>query len=61
MQEAFAGSHGQLRKSLHAKEGKNISSAKLEKATHSDNETLRKRAQLAKTAKKIGQRRAMKG
>ena len=40
---------GSLRKALHAKEGENISAKKLEKATHSDNPKLAKRARLAET------------
>ena len=38
---------GALRKSLHAKEGEPIPAKKLEKAAHSDNEKLAKRARLA--------------
>lgn len=40
---------GALRKSLHVKEGENIPEKKLEKAEHSDNPTLRRRAVLART------------
>lgn len=40
---------GALRKSLHVKEGEKIPEKKLEKAEHSDNPTLRKRAVLART------------
>lgn len=43
---------GSLRKALGAKEGQNIPAKKLEKATHSDNPTLRRRAILAETMKK---------
>lgn len=42
---------GALRKALHVPEGKNIPSGKLEKASHSENPTLAKRANLAKTLK----------
>lgn len=42
---------GALRKSLHVKEGEPIPAKKLDKAAHSSNPTLRKRAALAKTLK----------
>jgi hypothetical protein len=42
---------GSLRKALHVPEGKNIPSGKLEKATHSENPALAKKANLAKTLK----------
>lgn len=42
---------GSLRKALHVPEGKNIPSGKLEKAAHSENPTLAKKANLAKTLK----------
>jgi hypothetical protein len=44
---------GALHKELHVKEGKKIPEKKLEKAEHSKNPTLRKRANLAKTLKKM--------
>ena len=44
---------GALRKELHVKKGKNISEKKLEKAAHSDNPKLAKRANLAKTLRGI--------
>jgi hypothetical protein len=44
---------GSLRKSLHAKKGKKIPEAKLEKAEHSKNPKTRKRAVLAETLKKM--------
>ena len=44
---------GALHKELGVKEGKKIPAKKLEKAEHSKNPTLRKRANLAKTLKKI--------
>lgn len=44
---------GALRKSLNVKKGKKIPEAKLEKAEHSKNPTLRKRANLAETLKKM--------
>ena len=42
---------GALRKELHVPEGKDIPSGKLEKAAHSDNPKLAKRARLAETLK----------
>lgn len=42
---------GSLRKSLGVKEGEKIPAKKLEKATHSDNPTTKKRAILAETFK----------
>jgi len=47
---------GSLRKSLDVPEGKNIPAKKLEKASHSDNPTLAKRANLAMTLKKLHKR-----
>lgn len=44
---------GALRKSLHVKEGESIPAKKLDKAAHSSNPTLRRRAILAKTLKKM--------
>ena len=44
---------GALRKELHAKAGKPIPANKLEKATHSKNPTLAKRARLSETLKKL--------
>lgn len=40
---------GALREELHVKEGQNIPGSKLEKASHSQNPLLRKRANLALT------------
>lgn len=42
---------GALRKALHVKKGENIPESKLEKAEHSKNPTMRKRAVLAETLK----------
>lgn len=42
---------GALHKELHVPQGKKIPAAKLAKAAHSKNPTLRKRAVLAKTLK----------
>ena len=42
---------GSLRQELHTPEGKPIPEKKLEKASHSSNPTLRRRAALAKTLK----------
>ena len=44
---------GALRKELGAKPGKDISEKKLEKAAHSKNPKLKKRALLAETLKKM--------
>ena len=44
---------GALRKSLHVKKGHDIPEAKLEKAEHSKNPLLRKRANLAETLKHL--------
>jgi hypothetical protein len=44
---------GALHKSLHVKPGEKIPASKLEKAEHSKNPTLRRRANLAKTLKKM--------
>ena len=44
---------GALRKELHVKEGEKIPASKLEKADHSKNPLLKKRAHLAETLKKL--------
>lgn len=44
---------GALRKSLHVKKGENIPEKKLEKAEHSKNPKIKKRAILAKTLRKM--------
>lgn len=44
---------GALRKALGVKKGEDIPASKLEKATHSKNPKLRKRAILAETLKKM--------
>ena len=44
---------GALRKALKVKKGHNIPEVKLEKAEHSKNPTMRKRAVLAETLKKM--------
>jgi len=44
---------GALRKALHVKEGEKIPEAKLKKAEHSKNPTMKKRANLAETLKKM--------
>jgi hypothetical protein len=46
-------SPGALHKSLHIKKGEKIPEAKIEKAEHSKNPTLRKRAVLAETLSKM--------
>lgn len=47
---------GALHKQLHVPEDKKIPAKKLEKATHSENPTLAKRARLAETLKKLHKR-----
>ena len=47
---------GALHKALHVPEGKKIPEKKLEKAEHSKNPTMRKRAVLAETLKKLSRR-----
>lgn len=47
---------GSLRKSLHVKSGEKIPEKKLEKAEHSKSPTMRKRAVLAKTLRKINRK-----
>jgi len=44
---------GALRKALHVKEGEKIPEKKLEKAEHSKNPTMKKRAVLAETLKHL--------
>jgi hypothetical protein len=44
---------GALHKALHVKEGKKIPESKLEKAEHSKNPLMKKRASLAETLKKM--------
>ncbi len=44
---------GALHRALHVKSGEKIPAKKLTKALHSDNPTLRRRAQFAKTMRKI--------
>ena len=44
---------GSLRKSLHVKQGHDIPESKLEKAEHSKNPVLKKRATLAETLKNL--------
>lgn len=47
---------GSLHKSLHVPEGEKIPAKKLEKAAHSDNPTLAKKARLAETLKTLHKR-----
>lgn len=44
---------GALHKALGVPQGENIPAAKLDKAAHSSNPTMRRRANLAKTLKKM--------
>lgn len=55
IQEALSkkASKGSLHKSLHVKEGEKIPAAKIDKASHSKNPTLKKKAVLAKTLKNL--------
>lgn len=47
---------GALHKALHVPEGKKIPDAKIERAEHSGNPKLRRRAMLAETLKKLPKR-----
>jgi hypothetical protein len=60
MAEAFKNARGQLRGQLGARPGQPIPMGKVEQAAGSGNETLRKRAQLALTARMIGRKRKAK-
>lgn len=53
IQGAVSKNPGSLRKALKVPAGKKIPASKLEKATHSKNPTMRKRAVLAQTLKKL--------
>jgi len=44
---------GALRKALHVKKGEKIPKAKIKKAEHSKNPTMRRRANLAETLSKL--------
>lgn len=57
MQDAFKNSHNQLRKTTKAKGDRPISSKALTRAEHSRSPLTRKRAVLARTARKIAARR----
>lgn len=57
MADAFSSARGQLRKSTKTKTGRPISSRSLTKAEHSRSPLTRKRAVLARTARKIAARR----
>jgi hypothetical protein len=61
MQEAFANAHGQLRKSTRTKAGRNISKRALNRAAHSSNPRTKKRGVLARTARRISERRSGRG
>lgn len=58
MEKAFANAHGQLRKSTGTKAGKDISSRKLNRAAKSGNVKTKRRAVLARTARKINSRKS---
>jgi hypothetical protein len=51
VQNAFSKNKGALHRALKVPEGKKIPEGKLERAEHSSNSKLRKRAQLAETAR----------
>lgn len=51
IQKAVGKNPGALHRALHVPENEKIPAAKLEKAAHSKNPTMRKRANLAKTLK----------
>jgi hypothetical protein len=51
VQEAFAKHPGALHRELHVPQGEKIPAKKLEKAEHSSNPLLRKRANLARVAR----------
>lgn len=53
IQKAVSKHPGALHKELHVKKGEKIPAKKLEKAAHSDNPKLAKRASLAKTLRGI--------
>ena len=53
MQKAFSKNKGKLHRELGVPQGQKIPAAKIEKATHAKSGTLRKEANLAKTAAKI--------
>jgi hypothetical protein len=61
MERAFANSKGQLRKSTRTKKGRNISKRALNRAAHSSNPKTKKRAVLARTARKVNERRHHRG
>jgi len=58
MQEAFANAHGQLRKKTRTKKGRNISKRALNRSAHSRNLKTKRQAVLARTARKIAERRS---
>lgn len=58
MERAFSRSEGQLRRTAHAKSGRNIGKRELNRLAHSRNTKTRKRAVLARTARRISERRS---
>ena len=60
MSKAFGKNPGKLHRELHVPEGEKIPEAKLQKAEHSDDPTLRKEAALAETGKKYASNRRKK-
>jgi hypothetical protein len=61
MAEAFAGSRGQLRKKTRTKKGHNISERELTRKANSRNLKTKRQAVLARTARRINERRGRQG
>lgn len=60
MEKAFAHSHGQLHKQMGISKNKNIPVDRLEAAAHSTSPTLKKRAVLARTARRFAGKKGKK-
>ena len=58
MQEAFKNAHNQLRRKTHTKAGRNISKRALNRSAHSRNLKTKRQAVLARTARRISERRS---
>lgn len=58
MEKAFAHNKGKLHRETGTPEGKKIPEKKIEKAEHSKSTTVKREANLAETARKIGIRRS---
>jgi hypothetical protein len=57
MERAFANAHGQLRRKTRTKTGRNISKRSLNRAAHSRNLKTKRQGVLARTARRINERR----